>query len=180
MKTLNSIACVGGIAVAAMLSSSLTAAGTVEQATAQDRNSGSKVHQVSHALASTSSYQGSSNAGYKWGRDHVQSESNGQWSDSNPAHSSYKWGEQNSSITDTRSYAGASSFEQNTKSSSTQTGYRWGIRSNADQTGYRWGIRSNADQTGYRWGIRSNADRTGYRWGIRSNADQTGYRWGIR
>ena len=100
MKTLNSIACAGGIAVAAMLSSSLTAAGNAEQATAQDRNSGSKVHQVSHALASTSSYQGSSNSGYKWGRDSQESQTQSQdkWRQTTVQQNGNKWSNPTSTV----------------------------------------------------------------------------------
>jgi len=181
MKTLNSIACAGSIAIA-MLSSSLAVAESSGQETAATNgNASSQVHRVSHALAGTSSYRGSSDAGYKWGRKHVQSEPQGQWSESVAVRGSYKWDSTSTpSNSDATSYAGTSSYGWNTMSLATQSGYRWGHRSNADQVGYRWGHRSDSDQAGYRWGHRNDSDQAGYRWGHRNDSDQAGYRWGHR
>ncbi len=155
MKTLNSIAYAGSIAIA-MLSSSLAVAGTGErEAAVANGNASSQVHRVSHALAATSSYRGSSNAGYKWGRKHVQSEPQGQWSESVAVRGSYKWDSTSTpSNSDATSYAGTSSYGWNAMSFTTQSGYKWGHRSTTDQAGYKWGHRSTTDQAGYKWGHR--------------------------
>ena len=168
MKTLNSIACAGGIAVA-MLSSATTVAGTVEQETATgNSNASSQVHRVSHALAGASSYQASTGAGYKWGKERIQSESKGQWSDTASVRSSYRWGNSDApASSDSADYAGAASYDWNTMSVAAQSGYKWGSRSTSDQAGYKWGSRSTSDQAGYKWGSRSTSDQAGYKWGSR-------------
>ena len=142
MKTINSIACAGGIAVA-MLSSSLSIAGTVEQEAARNSKASSQVHRVSHALAGASSYQGASNAGYKWGRKGTSSQkAQSQWTQSPQQHGGNKW----------------SNAKLNGNSSSpvyaNTSGNRWGIRNYSEQAGNRWGIRNYSEQAGNRWGIR--------------------------
>jgi hypothetical protein len=68
MKTINSIVCASGIAIA-MLTSTATMAGTAEQeAAVNNSNPGTQVHRVSHALAASSTYQAS---GYKWGKENL-------------------------------------------------------------------------------------------------------------
>ena len=142
MKTINSIACAGGIAVA-MLSSSLSIAGTVEQeAAARNSKASSQVHRVSHALAGASSYQGASNAGYKWGRKGSENAGAGQWSETYSLRGSYKWDNKSTaSQSDSRLLVGGSSYDWSSMSFTSQAGNKWGVRSTYDQAGNKWGVR---------------------------------------
>ena len=128
MKTLNSIACASGIAIA-MLTSTVTMAGSAEQqAAVNNSNPSTQVHRVSHALAASSTYQVSGN---KWGKESSadKNKSPTQWEQTSAAQSGNKWGNSAVSSESTRAvYA-------------TTSGNRWGIRSFAEQTGNRWGIR---------------------------------------
>ena len=154
MKTLNSIVCAAGMAIA-MLTSAVSMAGSAEQeAAANNSNAETQVHRVSHALAASSTYQDS---GYKWGKQNStdQNKSQAQWGQTSAAQSGNKWGNSAVSSAPTKAvYA-------------TNSGNRWGIRSFVEQTGNRWGIRSFAEQAGNRWGIRSFTEQAGNRWGIR-------------
>ncbi|MFT5709851.1 MAG: hypothetical protein ACI8QT_000538, partial [Halioglobus sp.] len=101
MKTLNSIACAGGIAMA-MLTSTVTMAGSAEQeAAVNNSNSGSQVHRVSHALAASSTYQAS---GYKWDKQDSanQNKPDSQWGQASAAQSGNKWGNSTESSDSTK------------------------------------------------------------------------------
>ncbi|MBA6414232.1 hypothetical protein H2508_14045 [Parahaliea sp. F7430] len=136
-------------------------------------DSGQETNAKATGVASSTTWNISDQAGYRWGiRNHAE-QTGYRWGiRSHAEQTGYRWG--------IRSHAEQTGYRWGIRSHAEQTGYRWGIRSHAEQTGYRWGIRNNAEQTGYRWGIRNNAEQTGYRWGIRNHAEQTGYRWGIR
>ena len=128
----------------------------------------SLVHRVSHSLADATSYTGSPNAGYKWGKERQPSGSEAQWAQDSQTRGGYKWGQPKGHMdSDVPAYAGTASYEWATMSFPEQAGYRWGARNYADQAGYRWGARNYADQAGYRWGARNYADQAGYRWGAR-------------
>ena len=142
MKTINSIACASSIAIA-MLSSPFVMADAAEQETTV-RSTSSQVHRVSHALAGASSYQGSKNAGYKWGTQSTQDQqrSHSEWGQPTARQSGYKWGNSTLNSESTKPLYASTS------------GNRWGVRSYADQAGNRWGVRSYTEQAGNRWGVR--------------------------
>ncbi len=144
---------IGSIALAVLIPS-MSFAETGQSAIADITDTGSRVHRVSHSLAEASAYTGGT-SGYKWGNKAPRTNSaNTQWADSS-TRSSYKWGNSASdSKAESRSYAGASSYQWGTMGVSGQSGYRWGVRNDSDQSGYRWGVRNDSDQTGYRWGVR--------------------------
>jgi hypothetical protein len=115
----------------------------------------SLVHRVSHSLADATSYTGSPNAGYKWGKERQPSSAEVQWAEESQARGGYKWGQSEGQMdADAPTYAGTASYEWATMSFPEQAAYKWGLRSYADQTAYKWGLRSYADQTAYKWGLR--------------------------
>jgi hypothetical protein len=140
MKTLNSVVCASGIAIA-MLTSSVAIAESAEQEAAVNKsNSGTQVHRVSHALAASSTYQAS---GYKWGKESSadQNKSQSQWGQNSAKQSGNKWG------------SSAVSSDSTKPVYATTSGSRWGLNNYSDQAGSRWGLNSYSNQAGSRWGL---------------------------
>ncbi|MDE0951914.1 MAG: hypothetical protein OSA45_11650, partial [Halioglobus sp.] len=126
MKTLKKIGFVG-LASAALLAltPSLTVAATPEDSADTSSNA---VHRISHKLASSEQYTGSTTSGYKWGKKAPAAESKTIWAGSKEAKSGYKWGNSNSTKTITPVAA---------SNQATQAGSRW-RRDFSEQAGSRW------------------------------------------
>ena len=140
MNTIKNFGCAGiSSIVLSLLAPSVSFA---EAAVNNEPSTHSLVHRVSHSLAGADAYTSSRTAGYKWGQVSEQNESSkAKWSGSNSVRSSYKWGDDSAAKPESKSYAGASSFQWGTMNFSDQSGYRWGARNFSDQAGYRWGAR---------------------------------------